>query len=126
MTVPHEFPISDKTSRLLCQSKCDRRQRWQGNGNGIGLIHPGDIFCVDTTPVARIATAIVHGIGIQNFLVMSLRRDTQPILLAGDGGEIDHHEYKAITVFAQKAQHGLIRIVAIDPFESLPIKLVTI
>ena len=75
--------------------------------------------------VADVAAAVVGGVGVENFFVEAGAGDTDDVAFADDGSGIDDDHDKVIFgfTFAQEREDAIVAVVAINPFEALPVEI---
>src|SRR5882672_3806219 len=74
--------------------------------------------------VADIRTAVVGGVGVHDFTVQAGVRNTKTITAADDRRGVDDGDDEIFGIFsaADKGEHTVVRIVGINPFETMPVK----
>src|SRR5882672_3118017 len=74
--------------------------------------------------VADVRTAVVGGVGVHDFTVQARVRDTKTITAANDGCGIDDCDDEIFGLFsaADEGENTVIRVVGVNPFETVPVK----
>ena len=85
----------------------------------------GDIDGLLAAHVADVRTAVVDGVGVQNFLVEAGIGDTEAVAAADDGRGVDDGDDHILGIFsaADKGENTVVRVVGVNPFETVPVKL---
>src|SRR5262249_11905546 len=67
------------------------------------------------------APAVMLRVTVQALGPKPAKRNTHTVVFAGHGRKVAYHEHKIVrsTPLAQEADHAVISVVAIDPFEAL-------
>ncbi len=75
--------------------------------------------------IANIAAAVVGGIAVENLFVPAAFRHAQQVAFAWHRCEIVGHDHKVRRIFclAHEAEHAVLPVVAIDPFEARVIEI---
>src|ERR1700687_2335896 len=103
----------------------DGGERRQGERERIAAAHPGVLTGVHAAEVADVRAAIDEGIGVEDFFVVAGARDADAIAVTDDGSGVEDDDDHVVRVFAaaDEANHSVVGVVGIEPFETLPIKI---
>jgi hypothetical protein len=84
----------------------------------------GEVRCLLAAHVADVRTAVVDGVSVHDFLVEAGIGDAEAIAAADDGGGVDDGDDKIFGFFAaaDEGENTVVRIVGVNPFETVPIK----
>src|SRR3982750_3834568 len=80
-----------------------------------------NFFCILPAEISKIRAAICIRIAVENFGPSSDMWNTDAIFVPRNRCEITNHQHSIGSTdgFSDKAQHALLRVAAIDPFEAL-------
>src|SRR6516164_3447406 len=85
----------------------------------MGSALPRDRIRVDTSIVAHIASAVDARVSVQNFLVPPFSRRSNSIEIPRNRSRIYHKQNgRAVFCLANKAEHAVVGVVEINPFET--------
>ncbi len=75
--------------------------------------------------VAGVGAAVVGGVGIENFAIETGQRNAETIAAANHGSGIENGDDEVVGNFAaaDKAENAVVRVVGVDPFETVPVKI---
>ena len=75
--------------------------------------------------VAYVGAAVVGGVGVEDLFVEASARDTDDVAFAdhGSGVEDDDDEVVGGFAVAEEREDAVVSVVAIDPFETVPVKI---
>ena len=75
--------------------------------------------------VSYVRAAVVTGVGVEDFFVEASAGDAHDVAFADDGSGIDDDHDKVIfgLTFAQEREDAIVAVVAINPFEALPVEI---
>ena len=96
------------------------------NENGMFARHPGSILTLDASVIPDIAAPVSFRVGINDLAVKTSVRHAQPVIMLNDRrcGHDKNNDF-ALARSAQKRDNAILRVVKINPLESLiPIILV--
>ncbi len=83
----------------------------------------GDGACMKASRISHVASPVDRGIAVQQFTIVAFARHADSIVVAGNGGEVTQAQYLIILVlgFSEEGDHGMGRIVKVDPLEAGPV-----
>jgi hypothetical protein len=75
--------------------------------------------------VAHVGSAIVPGVGVENFFVETGAGDADDVAFANDGSGIedDDHQVVGTLAAAKEGKNAVFTVVAVNPLEALPLKI---
>src|SRR6266446_778956 len=84
----------------------------------------GDMGGQQSADVANIRTAVVGGVGVHDFTVQAGVRDAEAVATADDRRGVDDGDDEIFGIFsaANKGENTVVRIVGVNPFETVPVK----
>ena len=84
----------------------------------------GDCHRLLAAHVADVRTAVVGGVGVQDFLVEAGTWDAETIATADDGRGVDNGDDQVLGIFsaADEGENAVVGIIGVNPFESVPVK----
>lgn len=84
----------------------------------------GDIDGLLAAHVADVRTTVVGGVGVHDFTVQARVRNTKAITAANYGCGVDDGDDEIFGIFsaADEGKNAVVRIVGVNPFETVPIK----
>ena len=84
----------------------------------------GDVHRLLAAHVADVRTAVVGSVGVHDFLVKAGIGDAEAIAAADDGGGVDDCDDEIFGFFAaaDEGENAVVRIVGVNPFETVPVK----
>src|SRR6266849_7075361 len=84
----------------------------------------GDIDGLLAAHVADVRTAVVDAVSVHDFTVQAGVRDTKTITAANDRRGIDDCDDEIFGIFsaANKGENTVVRVVGVNPFETVPVK----
>src|ERR1700686_5166186 len=90
------------------------------NENGMFARHPGSILTLDASVIPDVAASVSFRIAINDLAVKTSLRHAQPVIIPNDR-RCGHGKNNDFTLArpAQKRDNAILRVVKIDPFESL-------
>src|SRR6266702_4102824 len=76
------------------------------------------------TGVAHVRTAVVPGVGVEDFAVVARLGDAQPIPFADNGSGVEHDDDQiaGMSAAAHEAEDTVVSIVGVNPLEAVPVK----
>ena len=100
-------------------------KRREGEAEGEGAALAGVVGGGLAADVADVGATVVGSVGVENFFVEAGAGDTDDVAFADHGSGV-HDDYDEVVfsfTFAQEGKHAVIAVVAIDPFETLPVEI---
>ena len=84
----------------------------------------GEIDGLLAAHVADVRPTVVGGVGVHNFTEQAGVRDTKTITAANDGCGVDDGDDHIFGIFsaANEAENAVVRIVGVNPFETVPVE----
>ena len=75
--------------------------------------------------VAYVGATVVAGVGVEDFFVEAGAGDADDVAFADDGGGVEDDDDEVVSGFtvAEERENAVVAVIAIDPFEAVPIKI---
>src|SRR6266404_3212914 len=84
----------------------------------------GDIDGLLAAHIANVRTAVVDGVGVQNFLVEAGIGDTEAVAAADDRCGVDDGDDEIFGIFSatDEGENTVVRVIGVNPLEAMPVK----
>ena len=84
----------------------------------------GEVHCLLAAHVANVRTTVVGSVGVHDFLVEAGIGDAEAVAAADDRCGVDDCDDEIFGLFAaaNKGENTVVRIVGVNPFETVPVK----
>jgi hypothetical protein len=94
----------------------------KGEYEGMGATLSGLVGGVLAALVADVRTAVVGGVGVEDFFVVAGVGDAEAVTAADDGSSVDDGDDEVFRFFASadEGKNAVVGVVGVNPFESLP------
>ena len=88
-------------------------------GHAVG----GDRVCVKASIVSHVASTVSPSVAVQQFVVVAFGWHADSIVITRNRGEITHTQNMIILILgsSDEGDHGMDRIVEVDPLETGPV-----